>query len=579
MTSSWHIRISLAALCAMLVLPFLNPHHLHPIPTFRQEWMAAGCGLLAASLLLKRGVFARLEVPGIAGLPLALLALLLVQRAAGLVAFPAQALIFALYLLWALLLLVVGRSLRQDIGIDDLVTRLAAAILAGTLLATALLALQLTDPQLLPGWVFPRPRGAGNLGQTNHLANYLCLGLASAIYLHVAGKVGVVLLSLCALLLVSAASLTGSRSVIVYAAGFAALSLWAAWHFGKPALAKIARISVLLLVATLLLQWLFAYVDVGRILQASLSGERLFNEASGTSARLQLWRTGLAIFAEHPWLGAGLGQFPIQAYRLAGAHPDAGYFGGGEHAHNVFIHLLCELGPLAPLLAVLLGLRWWLGFARQAWSPAHWWIAAVLLVLAIHSQLEYPLWYAYFLGIAALVLGAGSASGFRPRTRSSGRWLIAAILGFGTLTLLTMANDYRRLEPILNGRLASQGDRAAAHKAFAVLGDLHQASLFGHYVELAYATLLTVDREALPEKIAVTNRAIRFSPVDAISFKFAYLLALDQRTDEATLALQRAVATHPRFVAKALKQLDGLAETYPELKGLHEQLRRVPAAR
>ena len=52
-TLTWHTRASLAALCAMLTLPFLNPHHFHPIPTFYPEWTAAACALLAATLLLQ----------------------------------------------------------------------------------------------------------------------------------------------------------------------------------------------------------------------------------------------------------------------------------------------------------------------------------------------------------------------------------------------------------------------------------------------------------------------------------------------------------------------------------------------
>ncbi len=574
----WHTRISLACLCAMLVLPFLNPHHFNPIPTFYQEWTAAACGLFAAALLLRQKLFAELEVPAIALLPLGLAGLLLVQLAAGLVAFPSQALIFALYLLWTVLILTLGRSLRQRLPLEKLATTFATAILCGTLLASILLTVQLANPQLGLGWVFPLIKGGGNLGQVNHLANYLCLGLASAIYLHIQGKIGMPVFLLCALIFLSGASFTGSRSILLYAAGFALLSVWAAWHFQHAPLRRISKITLWLLPAIILLQFVFSHFDLGSTLQTSVSGERFFRSVSGTSQRLQLWRTGLEIFAQHPWLGAGIGQFPVNAYLVVGAQADGTYLGGGEHAHNLLVHLLSEFGLIAPVLVILLGLRWWLGFIRQEWTPAHWWIAAVLMILATHSQLEYPLWYTFFLGIAALALGIGSDTGFHPRITSSGQLLIALILLLGTVTLVTLGNDYRKLERTLNWQRNSEGEKLSWKSTLDALGALHRESLFGQYVQLSYAYQLSIDKEALKDKITVSEMAIRFSPVDLITYKLAYLLALDGRMEASKAALQRAVATHPNFISTALQQLKGLSSVYPEIRPLLDELRSYPDA-
>jgi len=570
-------KISLAAFCAMLILPFLNPHHLNPIPTFFQEWTAAACGIIATATLLRKERLAQLEIPHIALLPLGMIGLLLLQFVFGLVVFPTQALIFALYLLWAVLILTLGQSLRQQISLEKLANLFAAAILAGALLASVLLALQLVDPRLGLGWVFPLVKGSGNLAQVNHLADYLWLGIASLIYLNVQKKIGVSITVFFALTLLSAASLTGSRSVFLYAFGFALLSLWAAWHFRQDPLRQIARISLLLLPATLLLQVIFSHIDLAQRLSASLSGERVFSLVSGTSQRLQLWRTALAIFSEHPWLGAGVGQFPVNSYFIVGAAPDGRFLGGGEHAHNLILHLLSEFGVVAPLLAIVMGYRWWLGFVRQEWSSAHWWIAAVLLVLTTHSQLEYPLWYVFFLGIAALVLGIGSTTGIRPKVSPSGRVLVTLILIMGMLTLATMAYDYRKLERTLNGQLISANEKQVWKTTLESLSDLQRGSLFSHYVDLSYAYQLSVDRESLKDKITVTKIAIQFSPVDLITFKLAYLLALDGQQAQSKLALRRALATHPSYAPTARKQLTALVGTYPELNDLLSELDRNQA--
>ena len=564
----WHLRLSLGALCLMVIAPFLNPHHYNPIPTFFQELTAAALGLLAATLLLRRDVLAQLEVPGIALLPLGIGALLLAQFAGGQIEFSTQALMFALYLLWALLLLTLGRALRQQLGLEGLITPLACALLGGSILAAALQGLQLSGNPLGFDFVLQRPGGGGNLAQANHLANYLWLGLASAIYLHAQGKLGKGSLALLALGLLASASLTGSRSVFLYAGGFTLLSGWALWRRKAPFLLTLFRVSLLLLPAALLLQLAFTYVNAGGSLGTTVSGDRFFQEVSGTSQRLQLWRTGLQIFAEHPVFGAGIGQFPWNSYVLAGTQANGTYLGGAEHAHNLFIDLLAEFGLIAPLLALGLGIRWWLGFVRQSWSPAHWWIAAVLLVEAVHSQLEYPLWYAYFLGIVAITLGAGETSLIRPKITRSGQAIAALILLLGGFTLFNLGNDYRKLEQSLNWQLQTGNARPSWENTLDTLSHLHRESLLSHYVDLVYAYQLLPDREALQEKILVCQRALRFSPVDRVTYKLAILLALDGRQEEADEALHRALATHPGMRGDAIRQMTELSKTYPELRQL-----------
>jgi O-antigen ligase len=567
----WHLRLSLAAISLMLIVPFVNPHHFNPIPSFYQELSAVAFSLLALPLLLRREFLEQLEVPAIALLPLGLGALLLLQFATGRVEFRGEALIFLLYLLWALFMLILGNSLRQTLGLDGLVTPLAYALLCGGLLAAILLGVQLCAPPLGMAWVLPRTGGGGigNLGQPNHLANYLWLGLASAITLYGQSRIGKLALTLFALLLLGAASLTGSRSVLLYAAGFTLLSISAAWHYQQPALKKIARAALLLLPLTLLMQWAFTYFDVATSLGVATSGERFFQQVSGASVRLQLWRAGFAVFADHPWLGAGVGQFPWESYVLVGMQTDGGYF-SAEHAHNLFIHLLAEFGVVAPLLALLLGWRWWIGFIRRSWSAAHWWIAAVLLVEAVHSQLEYPLWYTFFLGVAALALGAGSSAAIRPRISRMGQPIIVLMLLLGTLALFTLGNDYGKLEKTLNPKLQNGNAPPSWTESLDALGRLHRESLLSAYVELVYAYGLSVDRERLKDKIVVTERAVRFSPAEPVAFKLAYLLALDGRIEDAQLALRRALATHPNARGKAIAELTTLLERYPELSPLLE---------
>ncbi|MGH8863262.1 MAG: Wzy polymerase domain-containing protein [Burkholderiales bacterium] len=101
-----------------------------------------------------------------------------------------------------------------------------------------------------------------------------------------------------------------------------------------------------------------------------------------------------------------------------------------DHAHHLVFHTMAEFGiagaavPCAGLASLLLAMR------RQE-PTAHLWLCAVLAILGIHSMLEYPLWYAYFLGIAALGVSETAALQFGDRSR--GRLLLVPMLLLGCI--------------------------------------------------------------------------------------------------------------------------------------------------
>jgi hypothetical protein len=156
---------------------------------------------------------------------------------------------------------------------------------------------------------------------------------------------------------------------------------------------------------------------------------------------------------------------------------------------------------------------------------------------------------------------------------------LALVFLLGAVTLFNMFADYRKLEQSLNWQLQSADSQPTWHKTLDTLSQLHGESLFGHYIDLVYAYQLPLDREALKEKILITERAIRFSPVDRSTYKLAYLLALDGQSDAARMALQRAQATHPQMQAESIKQLKDLSKTYAELKPLLRQLEETKLQR
>ena len=212
----WRDRLGLGLLAAMVFVPFLHPRHLNPIPSFWAEWWAVALGLAAAGVLLTRGdAWRPLRLPRIMLLPLLFCAAALVQIALRQVQFAEQALLYAAMLLWAALMMMLGRHVGDRFGLERIVDLLATTLFAVALINTVIAMLQWQlATAFAGGWLFPRLPGYppyGNIGQGNHFNHLQWLGVVSALHLHLKGRIGLRLLWTGLVPLLLAASLTASR--------------------------------------------------------------------------------------------------------------------------------------------------------------------------------------------------------------------------------------------------------------------------------------------------------------------------------------------------------------------------------
>lgn len=569
-------RLSLACLCGMWTVPFLIPHHAVIIPTFYREWIAALFGLLSGLILLHKRLIKEIDVPIITLIPLGLILILGIQHAFHLHQATSKPIFATLYLLWSALIMTTAFNLKKVISTEAIATTAAFSILAGAIISSIFLAMQIAHVGTDSFLISPLALGAGNIGQKNHLADYLWLGIASAIFLHYRGSLGRSLLIIVLLVLVTASSFTGSRSILLYSLMLPVLTAWSYWRHGNHELKKIAHISACVLCYLLLLLWWLAHPPSGSDLGTATTGVRLVSEASTASVRLQLWRTGLMLFSEHPWLGVGVGQFPYQSYLLAGRISDGTLFGGAEHTHNLFIQLLSEWGVIGVAVLLVFGGIWWRNFIRAKWSCPEWWIAAVLLVIFTHSQLEYPLWYTFVLGTFACTLGLGNSTESCYRATESCRLAIGLALALGVATLTSLMSDYRQLENAVTHASKTEPYTLDPER-IKTLSRIGRESLFSDYRSLIFSQVLDINYEFLSEKIIVCREAILFTPISTITFKLAWLLALDQKKDEATNTLQSAIATHPTYVPIAKNDLAALINDFPEISWLNAEFDRLTA--
>ena len=77
--------------------------------------------------------------------------------------------------------------------------------------------------------------------------------------------------------------------------------------------------------------------------------------------RLAHWRAGQQMFADHPWLGVGIGNYGTAYDDYASPH----WYLPLGHAHNVFINFLAEVGAVgfAAFIVFWLGVAWLAGRA------------------------------------------------------------------------------------------------------------------------------------------------------------------------------------------------------------------------
>jgi O-antigen ligase len=274
-------------------------------------------------------------------------------------------------------------------------------------LASSLISIvQVAAPQWADGnWIARSGtvgRAIGNLRQPNHLCTLLLWGMVALVWLSEARAVRRLLGLALALLMMLAVVLSASRSGLVGAA------LLALWGLLDRRLSPRVRVALMLAPVAYAVLW-YGVAAWAHQTQQVFGGEARFSTAGDiSSSRFGIWSNTLALIRADPWLGVGFGEFNF-AWTLT-PFPDRpiAFF---DHSHNLPLQLAVELGvPLAALVQALLGWSLWRAWqagrqkdpARALMARSAWVMVTMVLV---HSMLEYPLWYAYFLLPAAFAMG------------------------------------------------------------------------------------------------------------------------------------------------------------------------------
>ncbi len=582
-------RISLILVGLLFLLPFLNPYHFFPLTNFYTEWLSFALGLAALVPLVSKRFWEEVEIPTLALWLLAFAAVLVAQIAWLDIAYPELSIIGALNVIWAALLVWLGRILARSCGREDLAVWLAAMLLLGGLLNAAAAALQFYGVDSLARCCIAslgltKGGAYGNFGQNNHFADYISLALASTLYLHLTGRLSPALAALCGGIFLYALSLSGSRASWLYLAALVALGIWFRSRSADPHFTRAALLAALALPLFWLLQLALAHsglalravppgVEAAPVTPIDRFAEELAhgifpqNGGSALGTRLYMWHQALLMFARHPLLGVGFGQYAGTFFEQAAELPRYHIPNYDRNSHNLVTQLLAETG-IAGAGLVCAGLAGWLlGLRRRlALSAESWWLLGLLAVLFLHSLIEYPLWHTNFLGVAAVLLGFGSERYLRLHLTALSRFAFPVMLLAGCLALGRVLYAYRDLEQLMYPKVLPQNREEIVRRNQGLL-QLHRDTLLAPYVELTYAGVIVPDRVNLPDKIALNSRVMRILPVPELAYRQVLLLGLAGESDAAQRELDRAVAVFPQRLKEFVSMIEELARREPDALG------------
>jgi O-antigen ligase len=555
--SAW---LALILACLAWVLPFQSPNFLEPVTSFYGEATAVLLGLAAFSCLRIPTLSAGLEIPRASLMFLGFAALIVLDVPIGRSAYPQQNILAVLYLLWATMFAALAWRLRELFGIERLLTVLSWFVVAGALLSAGIgLAQVFGIPTPLSPFMLPSMHGRifANTGQPNHLANYLCLGIVSLTYLHAIGRVRLPAALAAAAPMLLVLAISGSRSVWLYLPALLVLAIALRRLAPTPAASRILGFSFVMLAGFVLVLWLTSLTDGAQHGALQTLATRLELQGVHSPERLRSWHVAWLMFQDAPLIGEGFRQFAWHHFLLNAQLPPPRIEDViVDHAHNLPLHTMAEFGIAG--LAVLAAGAWsWLAaMKRQPLTPATWWVAAVAAVLGIHSMLEYPLWYAYFLGIAAFVIGVSESSAVTVGKVGGSRLILILIMVLGWMAAVNIFGDYRAIQSLQGGRTGSRDTSPAdLQNTVKVLLDLQRHSVFAPFVELGLTRVMELDRNQIQDKLALNEAVMRFTPADDVVYRQAILLALAGRDEEAIRQWDLARVNYPRKREWAIKTL------------------------
>lgn len=384
-----------------LVVSWLVPNHYLPWTSFHNESvMFLALGLLAVALLAEKASF---QIDGLLLLTGLLVLLIALQWQTGLIAYHGDAVLSGLYLAgFALAWWLASNAAREDAWTERLLVWMAVVLVSAAAISVYIALLQWlgleTGHANLVSEKENMGRPGGNLGQPNHLATLLLMGTASSVLLYALGRIKSWQLTALMGWLAFGLTMAESRASLLAAALMGALYLYI--FNGRKNWSRAPGPGAVAAWWTMLSLMWFAWKPLNEALL--LTGTRDIGAITQDSARLAIWRQMLSGIEQSPWWGYGWRQ------TVVGQKAGSAYIPGApitDYAHSLVLDLCLWVGvPLA--IVLMAGAAWWLLRAVRRISDLKQLLLACSVVpVFVHSLVEFPFAYSYFLFTTGGLLG------------------------------------------------------------------------------------------------------------------------------------------------------------------------------
>ena len=313
-----------------------------------------------------------------------------------------------------------------------------------------------------------------------------------------------------------------------------------AFVFSKILLLSLLAVLVMMAAVPLINVPIKNFLVSAGLLEMSGGASLLDREVLRDSARLSELKKVLAYFPQLPLkdilLGVGPGNYAGFSYKFdMVAVPQNISNGAWLHSHNIFTMLLVELGVIGVSVFSLF-VFWVINvFFRQNLELVRLTLMLVLGVIFIYSNLEYPLWYPWFLFLAGMALALVFKSNCFPGQSESLK-PISGVVTFFILAMLVLnvGNQYLKIVDVAL-------DDSKGKSGYQQLSLLANDGLMGPYSVLRKYYDYAPESENIDWQLAQVQKMKQWQPRDLVLLR-EYTLLLMSGDIESACASAKSVA-------------------------------------
>lgn len=419
----------------LFALSWLAFDHYRPWVNFHSEALALlGVGLLAASRVASRKT---LTTPQWIWILAAFSIVPWLQWLLGISLFSGDAVMASLYLSAFAVAIALGFSYTGDT--PDRLAPLFFTLWLVALVSAAIGLLQwLTLQEPLQMYVVQTDAGdraMGNLGQPNQLATLLLMGMAALAWTYEHRRIGPVGMVFGITFMSLGLVLSQSRAGILSAIAVALLLVWKS----PQASMRLRRWQITTwlvgyLLTLQLLPWIHEFLLMPDGRNLSLTRD---------NGRLIIWQQMLSGIFESPWVGYGWLETPTAHAAGSLNFPGSLTY---TNAHNIVLDIVAWNGVPLGIALTLLCAYWLLSRIFIINNVNSLCAMACLLPITVHSMLEYPFAYSYFLLAAGFMVGIVEASKPSVGAIVIYRHFFIALISIWSITGIYIIYEYLKIE-------------------------------------------------------------------------------------------------------------------------------------